>query len=39
MRRVLKKIAADDIDDFGDTSALADPAVIENLIRGKAVER
>lgn len=36
MRRVLKQIAADDIDDFGDTSALADPAVIEDLIRGKS---
>ncbi len=35
MRRVLRKIAADDFDNFGDTSTLADPSVIEDLIEGK----
>jgi acetyl-CoA synthetase len=35
MRRVLRKIAADDFTDFGDTSTLADPAVVDDLIRGK----
>ncbi len=35
MRRVLRKIAADDFHDFGDTSTLADPSVVEDLIRGK----
>lgn len=35
MRRVLKKIAADETGDFGDTSALADPSVIDDLIKGK----
>ncbi|MGB3209890.1 MAG: acetate--CoA ligase [Desulforhopalus sp.] len=35
MRRVLKKIAADDFDDFGDMSSLADPSVIPDLIEGK----
>lgn len=35
MRRVLKKIAADDFDSFGDTSSLADPSVIADLIEGK----
>ena len=35
MRRVLRKIAAGDYEDFGDTSTLADPSVIESLIQGK----
>ncbi len=34
MRRILRKIAADDIADFGDTSTLADPSVIDDLIKG-----
>ena len=32
MRRILRKIAADDYDDLGDVSTLADPTVIEGLI-------
>ncbi|MCF8055699.1 MAG: acetate--CoA ligase [Desulfocapsa sp.] len=35
MRRVLRKIAANDFEDFGDTSTLADPAVVDDLINGK----
>jgi acetyl-CoA synthetase len=35
MRRVLRKIAANDFENFGDTSTLADPSVIEDLISGK----
>lgn len=35
MRRVLRKIAANDFDSFGDTSTLADPSVIDDLIGGK----
>ncbi len=35
MRRVLKKIAADDFDNFGDTSALANPSIIDTLIASK----
>ncbi|TVM14108.1 acetate--CoA ligase [Oceanidesulfovibrio indonesiensis] len=35
MRRVLRKIAASKYDDFGDTSTLADPGVISDLIEGK----
>ncbi len=39
MRRILRKIAAGDTSDFGDTSTLADPSVIERLIEGrKAVQ-
>jgi acetyl-CoA synthetase len=33
MRRILRKIAADQTD-FGDTSTLADPAVVEQLLKG-----
>ncbi|MGL1931124.1 MAG: acetate--CoA ligase [Desulfotalea sp.] len=36
MRRVLRKIAAGDLNDFGDTSTLADPSVIDDLIEGNA---
>ena len=32
MRRILRKIAAGEIDDLGDTSTLADPAVVEELV-------
>ena len=33
MRRILKRIAADKIDEIGDTSTLADPTVVETLVR------
>ncbi len=32
MRRILKKIAAGEIDDLGDTTTLADPSVVQKLI-------
>jgi acetyl-CoA synthetase len=32
MRRILKKIAAGDIRDLGDTTTLADPTVVESLV-------
>ena len=32
MRRILRKIAADELDNLGDTSTLADPTVVEDLI-------
>ena len=35
MRRILRKIAANDIDSLGDTSTLADPAVVEDLIENR----
>lgn len=35
MRRVLRKIAAGDLENFGDTSTLADPTVIDDLIGGR----
>lgn len=32
MRRILRKVAADELDNLGDTSTLADPAVVDDLI-------
>ena len=32
MRRILRKIAADEARDLGDTSTLADPAVVDDLV-------
>ncbi|WP_226662838.1 acetate--CoA ligase [Microbulbifer aggregans] len=36
MRRILRKIAADECDQLGDISTLADPAVVDNLIDNRA---
>lgn len=35
MRRILRKIANDEINELGDTSTLADPSVIDDLIKNK----
>jgi len=35
MRRILKKIAAGEVEDLGDTTTLADPSVVEELIKGR----
>ena len=35
MRRILRKIAANEHDALGDTSTLADPEVVEKLVRGR----
>jgi acetyl-CoA synthetase len=35
MRRILRKIAANDTDNLGDTSTLADPAVVDELIANR----
>ena len=32
MRRILRKIAENDVSNFGDTSTLADPGVVEQLM-------
>ncbi|MHB0980595.1 MAG: acetate--CoA ligase [Thermoleophilia bacterium] len=37
MRRILKKIAANDVSDLGDTSTLADPTVVDNLVENRKV--
>ena len=33
MRRILRKIATNEIDSIGDTSTLADPSVVDDLIK------
>jgi acetyl-CoA synthetase len=33
MRRILKRIAAGQVDDLGDVTTLADPSVVETLVR------
>lgn len=35
MRRILRKIAADDYGNLGDTSTLADPSVVDGLIKNR----
>jgi len=35
MRRILRKIADNDLDNLGDTSTLAEPAVVEDLIANR----
>jgi acetyl-CoA synthetase len=35
MRRILRKVAADDYGNLGDTSTLADPAVVEDLVENR----
>ena len=35
MRRILRKISEGDMENMGDTSTLADPSVVEELIKGK----
>jgi len=37
MRRILRKIAANELDNLGDTTTLADPAVVEQLVKGRLV--
>ena len=39
MRRILRKIAARETDSLGDISTLAEPAVVEELIRGVEASR
>jgi acetyl-CoA synthetase len=36
MRRILRKIAANDTSELGDTSTLADPSVVDDLIKNRA---
>jgi acetyl-CoA synthetase len=39
MRRILRKIAEDDLGNLGDTSTLADPLVVEDLVANRAARR
>jgi acetyl-CoA synthetase len=38
MRRILRKVAANELENLGDTSTLAEPAVVEDLI-GKRLNK
>lgn len=35
MRRILRKVAANDVDNLGDTSTLADPAIVDSLVKNR----
>ena len=35
MRRILRKIASNDLDNLGDTSTLADPSIVNELINNR----
>jgi acetyl-CoA synthetase len=35
MRRILRKIAEDDFSNLGDTTTLADPAVVDDLVNNR----
>ena len=35
MRRILKKVAANDVDNLGDISTLADPSVVEDIVKNR----
>ena len=39
MRRILRKIAEDEYGNLGDTSTLADPAVVDDLIANRQNKR
>ncbi|HXN56566.1 MAG TPA: acetate--CoA ligase [Myxococcales bacterium] len=39
MRRILRKIAADEFDTLGDTSTLADPSVVDNLVSERKAQK
>ena len=36
MRRILRKVAENDVSNLGDTTTLADPSVVEDLVRNRA---
>jgi acetyl-CoA synthetase len=35
MRRILKKVAANEIGDLGDTTTLADPSVVDDIVKNR----
>ena len=35
MRRILRKIASNDLENLGDTSTLADPSIVDELIKNR----
>jgi acetyl-CoA synthetase len=39
MRRILRKIAEDQFENLGDTSTLADPGVVDDLVHNRQNKR
>ena len=39
MRRILRKIAENEVDSLGDTSTLAEPAVVDDLVENRAANQ
>ena len=39
MRRILRKVAEDDIGNLGDTTTLADPSVVDDLVKNRAAAK
>ena len=37
MRRILRKIAADELENLGDTTTLADPSVVADIVANRVV--
>jgi acetyl-CoA synthetase len=35
MRRILKRVAANDVSNLGDTSTLADPSVVDDIVKNR----
>jgi acetyl-CoA synthetase len=35
MRRILRKVAANEIEELGDTTTLADPAVVDDIVKNR----
>jgi len=38
MRRILRKVAANEVENLGDTSTLADPSVVDHLVSNRAIK-
>jgi acetyl-CoA synthetase len=37
MRRILRKVAANEISDLGDTTTLADPSVVDDIVKNRVL--
>ena len=37
MRRILRKVASDEVDQLGDTSTLLDPTVVDAIVSGEVI--
>ena len=37
MRRILRKVASNEVDQLGDTSTLLDPTVVDAIVSGEAI--